>query len=239
MPPASPNFLQLDGFTAYAEIASAPEFSLPTTGALTISAWMRPAVHTFPNSESSGYVHWMGKGESNSQEWVFRIYNKRNDERRHNRISFYVFNPAGGEGIGSHFDNEDLTPGEWIHVTGVADSERTYIYKDGVFQRCDRYTGTGDTKCHNYDSSLWVTPTAGSAPVRIGTRDLHSFFMGGVAEVRFWNRVLTDGEIASVAGGSSVPQDGLVAEFLLSQDIVRDSAASHTANVIGGVWKAG
>jgi hypothetical protein len=239
MPPASTSFLDCDGFTTYAEIANSPEFSLATTGALTISAWIKPAVHTFPSSESSGYVHWMGKGESNSQEWVFRIYSKRNDERRHNRISFYVFNPAGGEGIGSHFDNEDLTPGNWIHVTGVADAQRTYIYKDGIFQRCDRYTGAGDTKCQNYDPSLWVTPTAGAAPVRIGSRDFHSFFLGGIAEVRFWNRVLTDSEIAGVAGGSSVPQDGLVAEFLLNQDTAKDSAGAHTANVFGGVWKTG
>jgi len=237
MPPVNPSFLQCDGFATYAEVASTPEFSLTTTGALTISAWIRPTVHTFPSSEGSGYVHWMGKGEPGAHEWVFRIYNKRNDEKRHNRISFYVFNPAGGEGIGSHFDNETLAPGDWIHVTGVADTQRTYIYKNGVFQRCDQYTGTGDAKCHNYDPSLWVTPAAGNAPVRFGTRDFHSFFMGGIAEVRFWNRVLTDAEISGVATGAAVPQDGLVAEFLLNQDIAKDSTGAHDANVFGGVWK--
>jgi len=170
---------------------------------------------------------------------VFRIYNKRNDEKRHNRISFYVFNPAGGEGIGSHFDNEDLVPGDWIHVTGVADAQRTYIYKNGTFQRCDQYTGTGDAKCHNYDSSLWVSPTPGKAPVRIGTRDFHSFFMGGIAEVRFWNRVLTNDEISGVADGSGVPQDGLLAEFLLNQDIAKDTTGVHNANVFGGTWTRG
>src|SRR5215470_16539996 len=125
--------LQCDGFATYAEIESHSDFSLTTTGALTISAWIRPAVHTFPSSEASGYVHWMGKGEAGAQEWVFRMYSKRNDEKRHNRISFYVFNPAGGEGIGSHFDNEALVPGDWINVTGAADLQRTYIFKNGVF----------------------------------------------------------------------------------------------------------
>jgi len=237
MPPVSPNFLQCDGFATRAEIPSSPEFSLTTTGALTISAWINPSVHTFPSSEGSGYVHWMGKGERDAQEWTFRIYNKRNDEKRHNRISFYVFNQAGGEGIGSHFDNETLVVGEWIHVTGVADTERTSIYKDGAFKRCDRYTGTGDAKCHNYDPSKWVTPMPGNAPVRIGTRDLESFFMGGIAEVRFWNRVLADTEISAVATGGAVPQDGLVAEFLLNQDIAKDSTGAHDANVFAGVWK--
>jgi hypothetical protein len=34
-----------------------------------------------------------------------------------------------------------------------------------------------------------------------------------------------------------VPQDGLLAEFLLNQDISRDSTGAHDANVSGGVWK--
>jgi hypothetical protein len=123
--------------------------------------------------------------------------------------------------------------------TGVADTQRTYIYKDGILRRCDQYTGVGDSKCQNYDSSKWVTPAAGNAPVRIGTRDLlKSFFWGGIPEVRFSNRVLTDSEIAAVAGGSNVPQDGLVAEFLLNQDIARDTTGTDNANVIAGVWKA-
>ncbi len=60
MPPVNPNFVQCDGFATYAEIASSVDFSLTATGALTISAWIKPSVHTFPSSESSGYVHWMG-----------------------------------------------------------------------------------------------------------------------------------------------------------------------------------
>jgi hypothetical protein len=63
MPPAKQGFLQCDGFATYTEIASSPDFSLTTTGALTVSAWIKPSVHTFPDSEGSGYVQWMGKGE--------------------------------------------------------------------------------------------------------------------------------------------------------------------------------
>src|ERR1700693_3826170 len=62
-------------------------------------------VPTFLVFQSTGYVHWLGKGEVGQPEWVFRMYNQSTtgDPPRPNRISFYVFNAGGGEGIGSYF----------------------------------------------------------------------------------------------------------------------------------------
>src|SRR5215472_13938319 len=127
--------LVFDGETNYIEIPDSPDLS--------VAAWMRPDVLTFPVSESTGYVHWMGKGEPGQREWVFRMYNEQptDDPPRPNRISFYVFNLAGGGGIGSYFQ-EPIIAGEWLHVVGTADGERTAIYKNGVFKDCDRYTGS-------------------------------------------------------------------------------------------------
>jgi Concanavalin A-like lectin/glucanases superfamily len=68
---------------------------------------------------------------------------------RPNGISFYLFNPNGGEGIGSYFQ-EPVQIGQWIHVVGTADGQTTSIYKNGEFKDCDRYTGTGPGPCHNY-----------------------------------------------------------------------------------------
>ncbi|MBV8277176.1 MAG: hypothetical protein JO170_18225 [Verrucomicrobia bacterium] len=78
----------------YVEIPSSADFSVATTGSLTVSAWMRPDVLTFPIAESTGYVHWLGKGEAGQQEWTFRMYNFKTQDQpsRRNRISFYVFN---------------------------------------------------------------------------------------------------------------------------------------------------
>jgi hypothetical protein len=55
---------------------------------------------------------------------------------RPNRISFYVFNPQGGKGVGSYFQ-EPVQAGEWIHVTGIADGQKqeASIYKNGVFKK--------------------------------------------------------------------------------------------------------
>src|SRR5262247_1601929 len=55
--------LVFDGIDDYIEIPDSPDFSVATTGQLTVSAWIRTDVLTFPIAQSTGYVHWMGKGE--------------------------------------------------------------------------------------------------------------------------------------------------------------------------------
>ncbi len=214
--------LFFDGAQTYIEIPSSADFSLPTAGALTVSAWIKPQTLTFPNTEGSGYVHWMGKGEPGQEEWVLRMYSQDNTEHRGNRISFYVFNLQGGLGVGSHFQ-DPLQPGVWIHVVGAADQQNTYIYRDGVLRDSDTYTGK-------------IVPQAGSAPVRIGTRDLHSFFLGGIRQVRIWNRVLTALEVENLYTSDQAPQAGLVAEYLLIQDIALDTAGGHSGTIFQGAW---
>src|SRR5262252_5199678 len=90
--------LVFDGEDDYIEIADDADFSVATTGQLTISASIRPDVLTFPAFQSTGYVHWMGKGEAGQYEWTFRMYNENTTDvpPRSNRISFYVFNSDGG-----------------------------------------------------------------------------------------------------------------------------------------------
>jgi hypothetical protein len=230
--------LVFDGEINYVEIADSPDLSVATTGKLSVAAWMRPDVLTFPISESTGYVHWMGKGEHGQREWVFRMYNETTTDPtpRPNRISFYVFNLSGGEGIGSYVQ-EPVQTGEWIHIVGVADGATTSIYKNGEFKRCDRYTGTGPGPCHNYPASEWITPERGSSPMRIGTRDFVSYFLGAVREVRVWNRALMGAEVTALYGGS-VPQNGLMAEYLLTQDVAVDSMGRHNGVIAGATWIA-
>jgi concanavalin A-like lectin/glucanase superfamily protein len=212
----------------YIEIPSSADFSIPTTGELTVCAWLRPATLVFSKTEGqhgSRYIHWFGKGEKNQQEWTFRMYSQDTLDGRENRISFYVFNPEGGEGIGSYFQ-DSLQVGEWIHIVGVADSQRTYLYRDGVPRDSDTYAGT-------------IVPRVGTAPLRIGTRDLHSFFQGEIREARIWNRRLNDNEIADLYDSSTVPTNGLVAEYLLTQDIATDSAGTHNGIIYAPTWVPG
>ena len=115
------------------------------------------------------------------------MYNKDNPEGRPNRISGYAFNPQGGLGAGSYFQ-DTVTAGQWIHVALVfntKDTSSSYptgyvkIFKNGVLR--DR------TALKSYD----IVPQAGSSPLRIGTGYLNSFFKGAVGDVAFYDKELS------------------------------------------------
>jgi hypothetical protein len=245
-------YLQLTGVDSYVEIASIADYSIATTGELSVAAWIRPDTLNFPRWEGTGYVHWLGKGtgagDSGQQEWTFRMYNRDDTTEnppRPNRISFYVFNPEGGEGVGSYFQ-DTLQQGSWIFVVGVADSTRTYMYRDGTYRRCDTYRGASAGQCPihyqpppNDSLQLEIDPIAASSPLRLGTRDFGSFFQGGLTRVRLWGRALNAQEISALYFADTVPADGLVAEFLLNADTgttAADSAQGNDGVIIGAGW---
>ncbi len=256
MPSADPQpgdvYLHFNGVDSYVEIPSIDDYSVATTGELTVSAWMRPDVLNFPNFEGNGYVHWIGKGEGSGatgqQEWAFRMYNRDDtleDPPRPNRISFYLFNAEGGLGVGS-FVQDAVLPRTWVHVVGVADNARTYFYRDGIRTRCDTYRGPSHRGCpiHFQDPptdqiQLVIDPQSGSSPLRLGSRDFASFFEGGLTRVRIWGRALTATEVADLYAADVVPQDRLVADFLLNADtgvVATDSAQRNNGTIVSARW---
>jgi len=180
---------QFNGMDSFIELPDNDVFSVSTTGQMSISVWLRPDTLMFQKWESTGYVHWMGKGQSGAHEWVFRMYNLTNEENRPNRTSFYLFNPAGGLGAGSYVQ-ETVTNCKWMHFVAIASITRDTItwYKNGVKMDADPIFN-GDYK---------ITPQNGTAPVRIGTRDFASYFKGAIDDLRFYNRALTSGEVLAL-----------------------------------------
>jgi hypothetical protein len=177
-----------DGRAEYVELASSGLFSVPAGGALTIEAWIRPDTLEFPLDEGSGYVHWAGKGEPGQHEYVMRIYSKTNSEGRPNRISGYVFNPQGGLGSGSYFQ-DPVRVGEWLQVVSVIDTGVNpaviSLYKNGVLRKTTLL------------SQFNVVPAPGTAPLRIATRDFGSFFAGAIGKFALYQRALTTPQIAA------------------------------------------
>ena len=246
-------YLELNGRDAYVEIPSIADYSISTTGELTISAWLRPDILNFPSAEkNSDYIHWLGKGETSgargNQEWTFRMYNHSDpldSPSRPNRISFYLFNPQGGLGVGSYVQ-VPIYKRKWIHIVGAADSSRTYLYKDGQYIRCDTYRGPAQGPCEihyrappNQNLQLIIDPQPGWAPLRLGTKDLGSFFEGGLTRVRLWNRVLKAGEISALYSAEVVPLNGLVAEFLLNSDTgatAVDLLRENDGEIFNAIW---
>lgn len=179
-----------DGVDDYVEIADHNAWSIATTGELTVLGVIRPDSLRMAATEGSGYVYWVGKGTSSQQEWAFRMYQLGNTENRKNRCSCYAFNLTGGLGNGSYFQ-DDLVVGQWLMITGCWDATTVSIYKDGVLRDSDLLdqSATGGPT---------ITPANGTAPLRIGTRDLGSYFQGGISRVAIWNRKLTGAEITGL-----------------------------------------
>ncbi len=215
-----------NGTSGYLEVADDSRLSLPTTGELSISVWMRPDVLTFPDQEGSGYVHWMGKGTPGQHEYALRMYGLGNTELRDNRTSFYVFSAAGGLGAGSYVQ-ESVVAGKWIHYVATVSTSGDQIrwYKNGVLKDQDVFlTGT-----------FAVTPANGTAPLRIGTRDFNSYFQGAIDDIAIYNRVLTASEIHQL---STFPEPGTTQ---LVNDPFIDGNRSNTTggDAAGAVWFQG
>ena len=188
--------IKLDGKRSYIEIANHKDFSQPTSGkGLTIEVWVRPDVLAFEGETDDPYIVWLGKGEPQRQEWALRFYSGTSKDRP-NRISAYLFNPEGGLGAGAYFQDK-LTAGAWMHVVACFDpgdaetqGAGVHMYKNGIHRLGPPSPGT------LYNDPQWqIKPVHGSAPLRLGTRDLKSFLTGGLDEVAIYPRVLTAREI--------------------------------------------
>ncbi|HEY8188580.1 MAG TPA: LamG domain-containing protein [Pyrinomonadaceae bacterium] len=186
--------IKLDGRRSYIEVPDSKDFSHPTSGqGLTVEAWIRPDILVFDGETKDPHVHWLGKGDTGQFEWALRFYSKKST--RPNRISAYIWNPAGGLGAGAYFQDK-LKPGEWIHVVACYDlgdetnpKAGVSIYKNGVLR------GGPATQPGALYREYNVIPVHGVAPLRLGTRDLKSFLVGALDEVAIYPRVLKSAEI--------------------------------------------
>ena len=186
--------IKLDGRHSYVEIPESEQFSQAASGqGLTIEVWMRPDTLVFEGETNDPYIHWFGKGDTRQYEWAFRFYSK--ESTRPNRISAYIWNRAGGLGAGAYFQ-DPLKPSEWIHVVACYDpGEETNpragvsIFKNGVLR------GGPATQSGALYRTFNIMPNRGTAPLRFGTRDLKSFFIGGLDEVAIYPRLLTPAEV--------------------------------------------
>ncbi len=191
--------LGLDGpiSKSYVQIPANKVFSVATSGkGLSVEVWMRPDALKFTGEKSKDaknpYIHWLGKGENGGFEWGFRFYSDTAVDRP-NRISAYIWNAVGGEGAGAYFQQK-LTKSKWLHIVATYDDPGTpkaqvRIYVDGLPSPHNGSTGTLYT-------SYQIKPTTGTAPVRLGTRDLASFLTGGLDEAAIYPYVLTPQQIS-------------------------------------------
>lgn len=101
------------------------------------------------------------------------------------RMDVRLVKNGGGVVTGGGFDNYGMG-NNWTHLAFSFDGQRLYMYVNGTLK--------GLKEIKNYDS---VVPSNGK--LRIGTgNDMNNnnlFFMGRMADMRFYNRALSAGEI--------------------------------------------
>lgn len=185
---------------SYVEIPDHDDFSAATTGALTVVAFN--TVDDWRGAGASEYVHWMGKGTAGQHEWVFRHYVQGGTGEapsRQYRTSFYHFNTSGGLGAGSYFQDADAAGTERM-VSGMVDRSTISMWKNGAQRDSDPLSGYA------------IRPGNGSAPVRLGTRDLSTgFLVGRLRRVAFFDRTLTQAELARIHAARDLPETAPVA----------------------------
>ena len=154
------------------------------------------------------------------------MYNHDVTNGRSNRISFYVFNSEGGLGVGAHSTLPCRRPG--LHVAGVIDHGTIHIYMDGEESKkeCFQYQPpVPNSPCHvqTYPATgqpVVIHPRPGQAPLRLGTRDCHSYFQGGLSRVRIWQRVIGAAHIRALFASDTLPAPP-DAEYLFDADTGR------------------
>jgi hypothetical protein len=178
---------------SYIELPDHDDFSAATTGSLTIVAML--TISSWKGAGASEYVHWMGKGKSGAHEWTFRHYvdgGSGEAPQRQGRVSFYHFNPAGGLGAGSYFQDTEGTT-EFV-VTGVVNRTNIGIYKNGVPRDTDALSGYS------------IVPKNTGTAVCLGSRgDSTGFLVGRLRNVCFFNRQLSNAEIKTIFDNRDLP----------------------------------
>lgn len=183
---------------------------------LTLHLFMSPSTLAFSNSD--GYTHFGGKGESSTEdEWGFRFYPSvvggGSGSGAPNRMSGYIWNTDGGLGAGAHWDpNGSITAGAWYQVVVVYDpgdsldpNAGVSFYVNGACTQGTRPGCPTPTPDAVKYKTYGIVPGQGIAPIRIGTRDCHQFFSGRLDEMAVFNRELTGTEITNLYTAATQP----------------------------------
>lgn len=163
------------------------DFSVATKGGLSIVVFL--TIDDWRGKGASEYVHWTGKGKSGGHEYTFRHYVKGGSgeaSTRQGRCSFYHFNPAGGLGAGSYYQDGSFPTTERVFV-GMCDTSNVSIACNGSVKDKDPLSGYS------------IKPQNTGTPLMLGTRgDSTGFLIGKIRRVAIYNRVISAAEIARI-----------------------------------------
>jgi hypothetical protein len=212
-----------DGYTSYLSVQSNPSFSIPTTGKLTVEAWIQPTAWNtptdleFPIRNQDGYVGWAGKcstyGNPPTCEWSMREYGNSGQTGTADRLDIYVFNPTAGYGASADWQPKAgvIHQGMWLYVVGEVTmlkeppncpNPATYPGSLDVFVNAILWlqSAHAPTGCLSQPTYGQIIPKAGPSPLFIGTLmalPSDMWFQGAIAKFAIYDDVLSDTDVAN------------------------------------------
>lgn len=190
------------------------DFSVATNKALSIALFL--TIDDWHGKGASEYVHWAGKGKAGAHEWSFRHYVQGGTGEaptRQGRCSFYHFNPAGGLGAGSYFQDGTLPTNERL-IIATCDMSKIQLYVDGLLKDSDPLSGYS------------IVPQNTASAAMLGTRgDGTGFLVGKIRRVAFFNRILSAGDVSMINGArGQADTDPVVTPPPTDPLVLRDNA---------------
>jgi hypothetical protein len=183
--------------SSYIDLGDNDDFSVATKGAITFALYL--TIADWKGKGASEYVHWAGKGEAGKHEYVFRHYVKGGSGEaasRQGRMSFYHFNPAGGLGAGSYYQDSTFPTTERF-VVGTCDMKQLQMYVNAVKRDTDPLSGYN------------VVPKNTTSSLRLGTRDMSTgYLVGTIRRVAIFNKILSQAEITALYAARTLPDTG-------------------------------
>jgi hypothetical protein len=152
--------------------------------AQTVSLWL--------NLDASANFHtgWLFQARNGADPLLPAIAALRHDSPRSLSFQVYVDPNNQNATVGRQTVSNALPADSWHHVAmtwdGDLDPSGVHIYVDGV------------EATYDHDNQSAGTPISGDGPWRVAAN-----LNGRIAEVGWWNRVLTAGEMAALAAGYS------------------------------------
>lgn len=177
-------YLALDGVGDHMTAPDGDEFTFNVGGQdqpFSAGGW----VYLNSNATSNKAIIFKGTGSPLALEWAIKAANGASNDP-----TFLVYNSGGTQFIGRRTGTA-LSTGQWVHVFGTySGSESPAGLK--VFVNSVQ----SDTATLNSGSYTGMSNTA--ALIRVGGTDTGEYINGRVADVRIYNRELTQPEIAQI-----------------------------------------
>lgn len=172
--------VSFDGASGYAAVPYTA--ALNPQGPFSVEAWVKPAI--VPNSSGTPAPLSSAQFTSNRSGWQIR--------ERDTGWQFVLYTHSGSTVADAVLANTSHggvpSTNSWTHLVGVYDGVNAVLYVNGV-----AYSTTAPGYVANYNDGVNA-----AGPFTIGARSsLDNFFQGGVDDVVFYGRALTETEVQS------------------------------------------